>query len=480
MNESDLKYLIEELKALPKESEWVEFKTNNKDPQTLGENISALSNSAFLEGKEYAYIIFGIEDGTHTIVGTKFNPTTHKIKKQEFDNYIRTLLEPRIDFKIFQLQIEGKNIVLFEIDAAEGRPVRFSGEAYIRIGSYTKKLKDHPEKEAKLWQKAKRVVFEKDYAKRNISPDEVIDLIDYPSFFKFLNLPLPSNKDGILEKLHEEKLIAKSLKRYHITNLGAILFANSLEVFEKLNRKAPRVIIYKGNNKLKTIREQEGTKGYASGFSGLVKFINDRLPSNEEIGQAFRREVKIYPELAIRELIANALIHQDFSIKGAGVMIEIFDNRIEITNPGKPLIDTQRFIDHSPESRNEDLARFMRRINICEERGSGIDKVVAQAETFQLPAPEFIEGDNYTRVILYSPKSLRQMSKKDKVRATYQHCCLSYLSGEYMTNKSLRKRFKIEKKNYSIVSRIIKQAVDDGVINEYDNARMYVPFWVQK
>src|SRR5690606_1832801 len=119
-----------------------------------------------------------------------------------------------------------------------------------------------------------------------------------------------------------------------------------------------RVIIYKGNNKLKTIKEQEGTKGYASGFSGLVKFINDRLPSNEEIGQAFRREVKIYPELAIRELIANALIHQDFSIKGAGVMIEIYDNRIEITNPGKPLIDTQRFIDHSPESRNEGLARF--------------------------------------------------------------------------------------------------------------------------
>ncbi len=317
-------------------------------------------------------------------------------------------------------------------------------------------------------------------ALKNISADKVLELLDYPSMFRLLNIPLPPNRDAILAKLEEEKLIVVRLKKYSITNLGAILFANDLNSFEGLERKAPRVIVYKGNNKLKAIKEQEGKFGYGVAFERIVNYVNDILPSNEEIGRVFRKEVSVYPAVAVRELIANALIHQDFSISGSSVMIEIFDNRIEITNPGKPLIDTDRFIDHSPESRNEKLARFMRRIKICEERGSGIDRVITEVELFQLPAPEFVAGDNYTRVILYSPKSLRQMSKHDKIRACYQHSVLKYLSGEYMTNQSLRERFDIEKKNYSIVSRLIKEAVLAGAITEYDNSRMYVPFWAAK
>src|SRR5689334_19828571 len=145
-------------------------------------------------------------------------------------------------------------------------------------------------------------------------------------------------------------------------------------------------------------------------------------------------------------------------------MIEIFDNRIEITNPGKPLIDPLRFVDHSPESRNELLARFMRRLNICEERGSGIDKVVYECELMQLSAPEIIVGDNYTRVILYGYKTFRQMSKQDRTRACYLHACLKYVSGEYMTNQSLRERFGIEEQNYPMVSRIIRDTINAGLI----------------
>jgi len=288
---------------------------------------------------------------------------------------------------------------------------------------------------------------------------------------------LPVNKKGILEKLEEEKLIVKKLNRFYITNIGALLFANNLSNFDILKRKALRVVIYKGKNKLKAIKEYQSDLGHAVGFEQLVDYVNDKLPSNEEIGKVFRKEVRMYPELAVRELIANVIIHQDFNIKGTSAMIEIFENRIEFTNPGKPLIDTKRFIDHSPESRNEMLASLMRRLNFCEERGSGIDKVIHEIELYQLPAPEFLSGDNYTRVILYSPKSLRQMSRPDKVRACYQHACLNYVSGEYMTNQSFRERLNIDKKNYSIVSRIIKEAIETGVIVEYEKTRMYVPYW---
>ncbi|MCF6271153.1 MAG: putative DNA binding domain-containing protein [Melioribacteraceae bacterium] len=480
MNTKELNILLEELRALPQESEWVEFKHNNSNPQEIGEYISALSNSAYLENKEFGYLVFGIEDKTHKVLGTTFKPRETKISTQEIENWLVTLLEPRIDFKIFEFTHQEKDIVLFQIEAANNRPISFRGIEYIRIGSYKKKLKEHPEKESKIWQKSKSIIFEKELALKNISADKVLELLDYPSMFRLLTIPLPPNKDAILTKLEEEKLVVKKLKKYNITNLGAILFANDLNSFEGLERKAPRVIIYKGNNKLKAIKEQEGKFGYGVAFERIVNYVNDILPSNEEIGRVFRKEVSVYPPIAVRELIANSLIHQDFSINGSSVMIEIFVNRIEITNPGKPLIDTDRFIDHSPESRNEKLARFMRRIKICEERGSGIDRVITEVELFQLPAPEFIEGDNYTRAILYSPKTLRQMSKPDKIRACYQHSVLKYLSGEYMTNQSLRERFNIEKKNYSIVSRLIKEAVLAKAITEYDNSRMYVPFWAVK
>ena len=312
-----------------------------------------------------------------------------------------------------------------------------------------------------------------------MNSSDALTLLDFPQIFRMLTLPLPESRDAILEKLVEEKLLQARLGKYAVTNLGAILFANNLNEFPEISRKVPRVIIYKGKTKLETLKEQEGIKGYALGFEGLINFINNTLPSNEEIGRVFRTEVKMFPEIAIRELVANALIHQDFSITGTGVMIEFYADRMEITNPGKPMIDTNRFIDHSPESRNEALARFMRRINICEERGSGIDKVVYQAETYQLPAPEFINGDNYTRVKLFATKSLRQMTKKDKVRATYQHCVLKYLSNEYMSNASLRLRFGIDDKNYPQASRIIRQTIEDRLITEHENSKTYIPYWAE-
>lgn len=177
------------------------------------------------------------------------------------------------------------------------------------------------------------------------------------------------------------------------------------------------------------------------------------------------------------------MIHQDFNIRGTGPIIEIFSDRLEISNPGKPLIDILRFIDHAPISRNEKVAHFMRRFNICEERGSGIDKVINSCEVFQLPAPDFTNSDTFTRVTIYAPKTLRQMSKQDKVRACYQHACLKYVMNEDMTNTTLRKRFNISEKNYPTASKIISSTIIAGLIKDADpnnkskkNSK-YVPFW---
>jgi len=283
--------------------------------------------------------------------------------------------------------------------------------------------------------------------------------------------------------LEADRLIVKTDSgQWDISNLGAVLFAKQLKSFLHLERKAVRVVLYKSNNRVQTIREIDGNKGYATGFEGLIGFINNLLPENEVIGQALRKSVPMFPELAVRELVANAIIHQDFTLTGTSPMIEIFTDRMEITNPGIPLVDTQRFLDSPPRSRNEALASLLRRIGICEERGSGIDKVVFQTEKYQLPAPAFEVTQEHTRAVLFGHKEFKDMDKEDRIRACYLHCCLKYVCREPMNNTSLRERFGIEEQNKANASRIIRQTVEAGLIKLYDSdagvrAMRYVPCW---
>jgi ATP-dependent DNA helicase RecG len=466
------------------ESEWIEFKKNNCAPQEIGETISAVSNAARLHQREVAYIVWGIENDTRKVVGTTFKPRREKVKSQELENWIATQLDPRIDFKVHELQHEGKSVVVFSIQPCSDRPVSFRGVEYIRVGSYTKPLRDHPEKERALWAKASQVPFESEIALRAVRTEEVMKLLDCDSYFQLLQQTAPSDPIETLKRLEHEKLLIRfGDEKWHITNLGAILFAKRLADFDVLGRKAVRVIFYKNRNRTITIEEQIGARGYAVGFAGLVKFINERLPKNEEIGQAFRRQARVYPEIAIRELVANAIIHQDLRMRGVSPLVEIFSDRIEITNPGEPLIPTLRFIDEPPQSRNEILASLMRRFNVCEERGSGVDKIVALVEFYQLPAPEWTSSQDHTKAVMFSPRRLSEMDKQDKVRACYQHACLLHVSNQIMTNATLRKRFSIEEHNYSIASRIIADTVRAGLIRLKDpdstsrkHAR-YVPFW---
>jgi len=482
MTEKELKLLLEQLVKLPKESEWVEFKLNYHSADEIGERLSALSNGACLLNQNNGYLVFGVKDGVQTIEGTTFKPSATKQKGQELENWLHQFLDPRIDFRIYEFKYNDKDIVIFEIPATLHQPVKFNREGYIRVGTYTRKLYEFPEKEAKIWNKKSTKTFEEEIAKRNIASDEVIQLLDTQAFFELLKLPYPTIREGVLQKLESEKFIKSIGGKYQITNLGAILIAKNMDEFDVLARKAVRVIVYKGKNRVFTEREQIGKKGYAIGFEGLITYINSQLPANEEIGKAFRKEARMYPDLAIRELVANAIIHQDFKESGTGTLIEIFQDRIEFTNPGLPLITTNRFIDEY-QSRNEALASFMRRIGICEEKGSGIDKVIFQSELYQLPAPDFQAMEKHTRTIMFSFKELNDMDKNDKVRATYQHACLCYVSNEKMTNQSLRERFKIEEKNSAIASRIIRDALQSNLIKEDDpdsksrKFARYIPFW---
>ncbi len=324
--------------------------------------------------------------------------------------------------------------------------------------------------------------FEKRIARTGLVADDVLALLDCEKYFALRGQRLPPDTGSSLQRLVEENLVDKG---NNVTNMGALLLAKDLRKFDRLGRKTVRIVLYSGKSRLKTLRELEAYRGYASGFEDLIERIGSQLPAKEEIGgDGFRNSINTYPAVAIREIVANLLIHQDFSISGAGPMIEIFDDRVEFTNPGESLVDKMRVVDSAPLSRNEMLARFMRIVRLCEERGSGIDKVIHAVEQAQLPPPKFIAEKNYFRVVLSAPKKFKEMSREERIEACYQHCCLKYVSGDVMTNGSLRQRFGIAKKNYPMAHRIITDTIEmklvkrDPAVGESKRNMGYIPVWV--
>lgn len=472
--------LLNELVKSSRENEWIEFKLNFHSEEEIGQRISALSNGACIHNQRFGYLVFGIEDESHIIKGTTFSARRYKKGNEELENWLANRLNPRIDFSIYEFEYDEKrHITMFVIPAAKTQPVEFLHISYIRVGSITRKLSEFPEKQAKIWKK-ETTPFEKEIAKDDLVAADISKYLSTETYFDLMRIPYPSTQQGVIDKFLEEKLIVKS-KGYAITKLGALLFAKDLKEFDSIARKAIRVIVYKGKNKVYTEREQIGVKGYAIGFEGLVDWINSQLPANEEIGKVLRTESRMYPEIAIRELVANSLIHQDLTEKGFP-MVEIFDDRIEISNPGTPLVTPERFID-AYISRNEKFADIMRRMGFCEEKGSGMDKVIFYNELYQLPPINIIVAEKRTRITIYSYKKLNDLDKREKIRACYQHACLKYVSNEKMTNQSLRDRFKIENQNAAIASRIIRDALAEEAIKEDDpesksrKYASYIPFW---
>ena len=462
---------------------WIEFKENNADPKDIGKYISALSNAARLADRHFAYVLWGIRDRDHAVVGTSFDPAAAKEQQQPLEFWLAQRLQPDLSFVFRTVQHREGRLVLLEIPAATTSPVEFDKVAYLRIGSATPRLSDYPDHLRSLWDRLRPYVWESGIAAQFVTSDEVLTKLDYPSYFDLIGQPLPSNHQGILARLAEERLVAEEVGgQWNITNLGAILFAKRLDAFDqRIARKGVRFVAYDGGSRADAVIHRfDLQRGYASGFEGLVGYIDGVLPRRERIDKAFRTETALFPSIAIRELVANALIYQDMTITGAGPLIELFKDRLEITSPGVPLIAPDRFIDCAPRSRNEALASLMRRMRICEEQGTGIDKVVAAVERIELPPPDFRVEGSATRVLLYAPRRFAAMTSEERIRACYQHAVLKFVSGDRMKNSTLRERFGIEEKNAAQVSQVIRQALVRNLIRPADPEKRqsaYVPFW---
>lgn len=486
LKQNELKDLLEELTSPGSETELVEFKENNTDPKVIGTAISALSNSAKWCGEKFAYLVFGIKDGTHEIVGTSFLPSRHKIGNQPWVMYMAQFLQPYPIMEIHEFTENGSNITLIRIPPnPEFGPVRYDGNAYIRIGASNTPLKNHRAIEKELWSNASSTDYWSTIVKDSLTDKEILEHI---SFESFPELAEPHEKkkllvseaiDFLLEQ--GDVIIKQGTNQYGITRLGALVLSRNIKEFPSLKSKLVKLFMYPQETNLTKTIEEKGGMGYAPSFNKLVRYIMARLPNNEIIRSAIREEVPIYPEVVIREILANALIHQDFSQPGTPT-VEIFSNRIEIKNPGVPIVTPDQFIRECI-SRNEPLAALMKKVLICEDRGSGIDRVATYIEIFQLPAYSIEKSEFTTTVTIYAPKPFNEMDRVDKIRACYLHCCLNYVQHKKTTNTTVRERFKIDKRSSPIASKIIRETIDDGLIRVEDpeNASSkfssYVPYW---
>jgi ATP-dependent DNA helicase RecG len=483
-NQDYLNNLIRELISLPSETEWVEFKHNNNDPQMIGEYISALGNAATLWGRPKAYLIWGIDDDTHKVVGTTFDYRNSKKGAEELEAWLSRMINPRIDFRFYETEIDNKRVTLLEIPCAEKQPIKFSGEEHIRIGTNKKKLKDYPDKERALWRAFDTTPFELRNVKDNLSIDDVLQLLNPSGYYDKIGFAFPESKNKVLDDFINEKFIRRNdAGSYDITNLGALLISKDLNSFEGLARKSIRVIWYKDNNRLDTVREKVFSEGYAVSYDKIVEYVLTIIPQEEIIEGSIRKTKLGYPEIAIRELIANLMIHQAIEQKGTSPMIELFKDRMEFSNAGSPLVPIERFVDTVPISRNENLAGFMHKCGICEERGSGFDKIIYATSKNSMPAPKIEnQSDKFTKVTLYLKAPFDLISKEDRIRTCYMQACFVYVNGESITNNVVRELFGISDKDKYKASRIIKDTVEANLIKPVDENTAprymkYIPFW---
>lgn len=475
-------YLDKSLSKVPSELNEIDWKESlSPKNDKLCKHISAFAN---MPGG--GFLAFGINNKTAAVVG---------VKKEEANTIVERLaslcrdgVDPlvRIDHAIETFRRE--EILLIYIVESAVKPVHLKGktieDSFIRSGGTTRAASR--QEVGALMLNSKSPTWEELHASKLLNEIEVITLLEYDKILQLLRKPVPSDIKEIIKWLVDEKMLVDvDGKGFYITNFGATAAAKDLNRFDGLSRKAVRLIKYEGKNKAGNSKEYPGTKGYAIGFEALIRFVKGLLPGSEVIKQALREETSIYPEEALRELIANILIHQDFNIRGTGPMIEIFDDRIVFTNPGKllPSKKIDRLIRTTPESRNEILASAFRRYNICEERGSGFEKAVIGIELFGLPPLKFEEMENSFKVTMYAPRKYAEMTNEERIEACYQHSIIELYGSGGFNNTSLRNRFGMHDKQAAQISLLIKDAIDAGKIKPKDpdnvskKFSVYVPYW---
>lgn len=419
MNLPDLQATLTRLRELPQEAEEIEFKSNWDQKEDIGEYISALSNSAALLGKSVGYIVWGVEDGSHDIIGTQFCPRQTKGKgNEDLELWLGIHLNPRVDFRIHEFEVKGKAVVLFEIPAAKGIPVSFQGERFIRVGSHKKKLREYQEKEIALFDTLSTVPV--DWSAEVVETATIDDLdTKAVAFARTQYAEKHPKQAGEMATWDDGKFLdkAKVCIGGKITRAAMILLGKE-EHSHLLAPAQPRLTwVLKSADGIEQDYEHFDTPLIFAGDWLLDKIRNltvRHLPS----GTLFPHEVSQYDPWVMRETLHNCIAHQDYPA-GGKLTVEEKSDSLLFTNLGSFIPNTvEEMIEREtpPEVyRNPFLAHAMVNLNMIDTIGSGIRRMFTTQKKRSFPMPDFILDDpakvtvrltgqvideNYTKLLL--------------------------------------------------------------------------------
>ncbi len=460
------------------ELDWKEALSSNGEK--LSKHLSAFAN---LPGG--GFLVYGIDDHGKVIgVGSE-----GEIKNitSSLSNVARHNLKPEIKIEFVKFKHSGRLLLAAYIHESVQKPVSLKNKglefSYIRVAGNTRQMSEPELRAAMLSSRMLR--YEELPAVLPISnQSKWVDLFDFSEFVKRTNPTPINNKEALNEHLFHHKLLLKTKGKYLPTNLCVLLCAEDFRAFPGYEKFAIRITEYDGSSKISSKRDIFFNQGYSLTLDDAVSKISSLLSHRESIKKASRINESLVPEIAIRELLANAIIHRDYTQNNGFVTVDIFSDRIEITNPGGllPEISSDRLIDHPSKTRNEVLADIMRKTHFAEEKGSGYDKVVNSIEINVLPPIKWRLEQDYFCVILYMPKKFSETEKEERIEAVFQHSCLNLVSNKRTANKSIRHRFAFGDHEQTKTLRLIQDCLKAGRIkcaNSKDLRRdwHYLPYF---
>ena len=451
------------------ENEQLEFKEakNSYDFDKLLTYCSAIAN------RRGGKIILGVSSKRpRKVTGTNAFLNLNKIKSEIYTNL-------KIDVPIEKINHPDGRVLVFEVPSRRrGHLVEHNGY-WTRSGESLVKMSLD---EIQMSLNESKEEWINDVLVSNLSEGEVVQKLDAHKYYELEGLDYPSDPDEVMEKLLTDKFISKNNNSYSILKLGAVLIARNLKDFSTCEFIAPRVFVYEDNTRSSLKSSYIVEKGYLLCFDDYMNYIISMLPQKEvsQVGRRFQE--LLVTENMIREVFANALIHRDFDVTNASPEVSIHPKCVEISNPGLPLIEFDRFINFN-SARNNTLLLIMIKFKFSEYRSTGIDKVLIDVEKYEYPPIEYVRGPHSTIIRLYGKKSFDDMEFEEKIQACFQHCALQRARITHMTNHSLRARFGLPESKSDVVSRIINKAMDKNLIKQLDpdlksrkNAK-YKPYW---
>jgi len=448
----------------------LEFKSavNNFDRDKAVSYCAAIAN----EGG--GHLILGVSDKLpRTVAGTDAFQNPAGMEHLIFDKL-------KIKIIIREIDYQSNRVLDFVIPSRQrGVPIEYDGRFLMRAGESLVSMSAH--RIAQILAESRGPITSW-LASDAVAANGVAALLDIDAYFDLIPDTKPATLSEQLEVIARRGLLVTEGATYFVTKLGALFLARSLADFPGMEMRRVRFIKYAGADRVTAVLEHFETRGYGLAFEDLLKLVASQTPVRETIEGGLRTSVPIFPSTAVREFLANALIHQDLFEDSIQLTIEIFSDRLEIRNPGEPLIDAKRFVDET-RTRNPELAELMRLARICEIRGSGVDRAVQQIEDYMQPAPTFRKETAATTVTMFDHIDFGDMTVDERVWSAFLHCCIRYESSDRLTNTSLRERFGIGPDKTTLVSQTIAAAMEAGIIKldpRVGSSRRlakYVPFF---